>query len=102
MKFMFCRACGDLVQLTEREIRKCSCGNCRGRYAEDKFNIEVRFKDPGNARIVGISNSFMAERDRFVEDLEHSSYKGTMFQVRKSFIIIVPPYTTGDCRVLEE
>lgn len=99
---MFCKICGDVVQLTHLEIRECSCGNCRGRYAEDKFNIEVVFGESSNARIVGISNGFMMEQDRTLEDLEHLSYKGTMFQSRKSFIVIVYPFTTGDCKVLKE
>lgn len=40
MKLLFCRDCADVVKL-QYEIRRCKCGQARGRYLEDGWHAEV-------------------------------------------------------------
>lgn len=100
LKLLFCLACGDLVCMRLDEIRGCRCGNVQGRYCpEDTNTIEVRIKDIGYARIVGISNSFLREENL---PFDHPVYAGTLFQQQKSHIVILFPFCTPDVKRMKE
>lgn len=97
MKLLLCKDCCELIQMTS-EIKRCSCGKVQGRYQQDGMTLEVNIVNPMNARVVGISNSFLSE-DRF--DFDHPSFEGTIFKREQSHIIMVYPYTTGDVVPME-
>lgn len=92
-KLLFCKMCGDIVQMKIREVRECSCGNVRGKYLPDGSTIAVDVKDMSKARLVGISNAFLQERDI---GFDSPAYDNTLFQERMSHIIITYLYTTND------
>ncbi len=98
VKLILCRLCSDIICLRGDCIRECSCGNVRGKYAKDGQTALVRFKQMGDARIIGISNSFLLEKNISLDD---PIYQGTLFGERKSNIIIMFPFTTGDIEYLD-
>lgn len=101
MKCLFCTKCGDLVAL-RNIMRSCECGNTSGVYI-DNITIEVAIDDPGTVKIVGIANSFLINEHMHFDDGVPGSFNddpnlSSLFNKRKSPIIIVPPYTTGDVK----
>lgn len=69
------------------------------KYDKLGINLLVRFKDMGDARIIGITNAFLAEKNIPFSD---PSYDNTLFQERNSPIIIMFPFTTNDVFYLKD
>ena len=63
------------------------------------MTIEVKFKDMGDARVVGITNGFLSEHP---EPFDLLKLANTLFGERNSYIIITFPFTTNDVKYLEE
>jgi hypothetical protein len=55
MKLLACDKCHAVVQLVQKRIKSCKCGNIRGKYT-DKRNIKVIVKDKKSSRILGLDN----------------------------------------------
>lgn len=55
MKLLACDDCHAMVQLVQKRIKSCKCGNIKGKYT-DKRNIKVWVKDKKRSRILGLQN----------------------------------------------
>jgi len=55
MKLLACNKCHAVVQLVQKRIKRCKCGNIKGRYI-DKRNIEIWVQDKNSSRILGLQN----------------------------------------------
>lgn len=91
-KLLFCKKCGELVPMSFT-LKQCKCGNVKGKYLSGGSTIAVDIKSLSEARLVGISNMFLQEKNI---PFDHPIYDNTMFQERMCPIIIVYPYTTND------
>jgi len=60
MKLIACSKCHSVIQLIQKRIKSCECGNIKGKYT-DKRNIEITIKDKNkrkkSARIIMLPNS---------------------------------------------
>lgn len=55
MKLLACDKCHAVVQLIQKRIKSCKCGNIKGKYI-DKRNIQVIVKNKKTSRILGLQN----------------------------------------------
>jgi len=53
MKLLFCPNCGDIFNITPSEVRKCRCGDVRGKYNPDGHTAVTN----GNGFCLGINNN---------------------------------------------
>lgn len=62
MKLLFCTRCGDVFNLN-RNIKRCSCGDCGGVYLEDDhhaiYTVDPKATYDGDCIPLGISNGSM-------------------------------------------
>ena len=84
MKYIFCRICGDLIQL-RRKFRHCKCGNVCGKYLSDDSVVEVAVYYSAFGLIGGISNRFL-----LCDELYVPSRDGGYFDKQESAITKIP------------
>ena len=57
MKLVLCLTCQDVFKLAVGRTRSCMCGNCSGRYLDDKYRAEIS----GESAIpIGFNNRSLA------------------------------------------
>ena len=91
MKLLFCRKCGQIVQLTAANFRSCRCGNVTGKYKTDQNSIEIDIKNRLEARIIGINNAFLFRDEP--PSWDSPIYEDTLFREQKSHIVAIRPLT---------
>ena len=102
MKMVYCKLCGDLVQM-KRFVRGCSCGNVCGRYDRNNLSIELKINREGSASVVGINMDLLTGKFvRRTGGFDNPQYKNSLFGREKSHIVVTIPFTTGDVRPLKE
>lgn len=106
MKFLFCKTCKDVIQLTS-ELKSCQCRNVIGKYAENGITVLVHAIIRDKARIVGIANSWLENDHMHFDDGYAGSFNDvqnpkSMFNILKQPIVIVRLFTTGDVKQLKD
>jgi hypothetical protein len=84
MKYIFCKICHSVVQLTEK-FRRCRCGNAIGKYLSDNSTVEVAFYCPDYGFVGGISNRYFQCDEPYVPDKD-----GGYFAKQGSAITKIP------------
>ena len=57
MKLLFCKNCQDVIKLSTKKMRYCSCKSIKGRYLKDGIHAEVS-KD---AIVIALNNSELGQ-----------------------------------------